>query len=84
MWEPWYERPGVWITAIIVIVVVLGYYAAKETDQTCKKIMSFAHTPSDSMKAVIACEQIKSDHARNAAIAAGAGAVAGSGIGGRR
>lgn len=84
MWDPWYERPWVWIVAIIIVVVFLSYQFEKGLDRKCAGFMSYAHTSADSMTAAIACEKMRNDAATAAAIAGAAGAVAGSGVGGRR
>lgn len=84
MWDPWYERPWVWITALILVVVFIAYQSEKSLDRRCDKFMSFAHSSADSMQAAIACEKMRSDAAMAGAAAAAAGAIAGSGAGGRR
>lgn len=84
MWEPWYERPWVWVLAMIVVVVFLSVKISHQQDRKCAEFMSYAHTSADSMHAAIACQQMKDEAARTAAIAGAAGAIAGSGVGGRR
>lgn len=73
-----FDHFGWILTAAIILLIVLIIKADNGIDKECDNMMKLAHTSHDTLEVKIACNQMHDGFARNIAIGAAAGAVAGS------
>lgn len=73
-----FDHSGWMLIGFIALLIALIVYASNDIDKECDNMMKLAHSSHDTLEVKIACNQMHNDFARNIAIGAAAGAVAGS------
>lgn len=61
-------KVGHFVILIIVAIFFVIWFDVKDTQKRCQKLIDFARNHSDSLTALIACEEIKANKSRDAAI----------------